>query len=446
MLIGAIPLAILASRPAIGAAAFDPGGVKDLYKHCVGVAEETRRKIPDLVKPIFDLGKVHRRFGLDDNAVACYREGLRLDPRHPEILSEIAFIYSQRINEPAILQEALAACHKALEIAPGYPGVQTRIGMILTHVGGRQRIEESVKAFRAEIENRTADTFTYIMLGKALKDLEMLPEAVIAFREAHRMSPEDTGPLYQLAQVYKAMGQTAEKEEAIRLRRLELQAIEKFTELKKEEQAREVMKKGDNRENQLSWASQTYLDAAETYMAKDLLPEAIFALRAALACQPTVHPIRKILVDAYRKSGAIEEALSECRTAAANDRSPDLLYLFAGLCTERKRYAEAASLLQEVITSAPDQSEAYRELARLILSGHVPGTPERALELAMQAIAKPPSGGAPELAYCYSVLSWAFDRSGNTESAIAALTTAANLDPANPDHQEKLYRLKKRGR
>jgi tetratricopeptide (TPR) repeat protein len=449
ILFAALPPAFLASHPAIGDEPFDPASVKDLYRHCIGVAEETRKKFPDMVKPIFDLGMVHKRFGLDDDAVRCFREGLSIEPAHPEVLAEIAFLYSQRINEPAILEEALASCRKALAIAPNYPGIQTRIGMILSHVGGKENIEAAIDAYRAEIQNRSAEPTTYIMLGKALRDLGLLRESIIAYREANRIAPMDTGPLYQIAQVYRSLAKEAadksDENGVSRLRVLEQEVLAKYNELKKAEENPDDGKKGDNLGNQLIWTAQCYLDAAQTYLQKDMLEESARSLRAALACQPKAHPIRKILIDIYRKAGMIDRALSECRVTVAEDRSPELLFLFAGLCTEKKQFAEAASLLEEVIAKDPDRGEAFCELARIILSGNVAGTPEHALELATQAIGKPPlTGGAPEIASRYSVLSWAFDRTGDRGKAIAALRTAVELDPSNPGHQAKLYKLQQR--
>jgi len=70
--------------------------------------------------------------------------------------------------------EALGAFRERLRISPRDPDLHTRVGLVLFHQG---RLAEAVEEFRKEIQNRTATVMTYLMLGHALRDLRMLPEA-----------------------------------------------------------------------------------------------------------------------------------------------------------------------------------------------------------------------------------------------------------------------------
>ncbi len=399
----------------------DPDQIQDLYGHSVQVAEEIRKRVPFASKPIFDLGEVHQRFGFDDRAIETYREGLRMDPKRPDILSKIGFLISQRDPE-----EALKAYRKALEYNPRYPNARTRIGLIYQHQG---RLEEAVEVFRAEIQNRSGNAVTYLVLGQVLKDLRMFPEAVLSLQEAKQLNPKDRMAYYGLSQVYKLQGRREES----------LKALEKFEELKTQDDihADEVTTKGGNRPEQLKWTAMTYLDAAQTYVDVKMEEEAVRMLRRAILFDPSLSEVRRVLAEILWKSGKVDDALRESLKYLSEKRTAESLFLCAGLCTEKNLFRQAGEYLEESIRLDPRDGGPYRELARLILTKRVPGELSRAQELARLATEKSPTAAGN-----YDVYSWSLYQGGNSLGAFEALSIAARLDPGNESIRNRLERIR----
>src|SRR5262249_49840881 len=158
----------------------------------VKVAEETIRKVPGFAKPLLDLGQVHQRFQFDDRALEVYMLGLRMDPANYGFHSRIGFILSQTHH----IEDALKYYRDAPRLNARAPDLHHRIGLILMHEKGK--LKEAVEEFRAEIQNRTAIPTTYTLLGHALKELQMYPEAIRSYREALRMNADETGASYGL--------------------------------------------------------------------------------------------------------------------------------------------------------------------------------------------------------------------------------------------------------
>ncbi|MGH9363514.1 MAG: tetratricopeptide repeat protein, partial [Thermoanaerobaculia bacterium] len=332
----ALYLSLFPAAAPAGGGAVDPSTIADLYRHSLAVAEETRQKVPGTSKPTFDLGRVHQRFGHDEEAVKLYREGLRMDPRHPEVLSRIGFMLSQ--SGRSSMDEALEAYREALRWDPQIENVHTRIGLILVHQG---RHAEAVEEFRAEIHNRTADSLTYTVLGHALRDLKRFPQALQSYQEALRLNPEERGAHYGLAQVYQLLGRTGE----------EAAAREEFKRLKarEDQDSKEALIRGGNRPEELRRAALTYLDAAGTYLEAEKLDEAERCARAAVSFDPELEAAQRLLLDLFRRAGRADEAIAFAREVLAGKRTPRMLYHLAGLVLARGSAAEAAGLLEEAI-------------------------------------------------------------------------------------------------
>jgi len=405
----------------------DPEKIEHLYEHCIQVAEETRRAAPSYPKTLFDLGEVHERFGFDDRAIETYREGLRMDPEHrdprqPKVLSKIAFLLRQRKQD-----EAAETYRKALEIDPTYPGMHSGIGLIYYHQG---RLKEAVRECREEIHNRTANYLTYHILGQALRDLEKYQPAILSFQEAIRMDPRGREAYYGLWQVYKVLGRRKE----------ELATLEKFSKLKEEEdrQSDEITTKGGDRPKRLHLTALTYLDAAQTYRDLKQPDRTVDALRNCLRFDPSLLDVRRLLAETLRQQGRIDEAIEECQRCLKEKRTPDTLFLLAGLLTLKGLHGQAGSLLEEAIRLDPGMDGAYRELAKLVLKGQIPGGAARGLELARSAAER-----APFIALNYDIYSWALFLSGRPEESMKNLEIAVRLDPANPGVRQRYEQMRK---
>ena len=401
----------------------DPAQITDLYAYNVKVAEETIRKVPGFAKPLLDLGQVHQRFQFDDRAMEAYLQGLRMNPRDYGFHARIGFILSQTNH----IDDALKYFREGLRLYPEAPDLHHRIGLILMHEKGK--LAEAVEEFRLEIQNRTASPTTYTLLGHTLRDLGKFPEAIRSFREALRMNPEETGACYGLSQVYKLMGDRGEEQKA-------LERYEKLK-VKDDEVLREGTKKGGNRDEQLHLTSVTHLDAAQTYLLKDMKEDAEGALRAAIQFNPSQFAVHRMLIEILLKEKKADEAFIESQKLLAKSREEANLFQAAGLYTERRLFEDAGRLLEEAALKEPKEGDVYRELARLILGKRIPGDLARATELARKALER-----SPGEAKNYDVYAWALMQGGNRTAAQDSLEIASRLSPDDEQIRRRLEDLR----
>ena len=118
---------------------------ENLYEYSIAVARRARSLAPrERAQALFNIGAVHERFGMNEKAVAFFREGLKINPVTVDVYLSLAEIYSLTTRG----SEAIKACHMALRYDPAAKGAWTRIGQVLSHM---QRHEDAIEAFRTEI-------------------------------------------------------------------------------------------------------------------------------------------------------------------------------------------------------------------------------------------------------------------------------------------------------
>ncbi len=142
------------------------------------------------------------------------------------------------------------------------------------------------------------------------------------------------------------------------------------------------------------------LSAADSYIGKGDLPNAIQELRQAVNLQPKTVAVRVKLADAYSAIGMPELALDELRRALLFDADDPAVYReLADFYLESGALTEAAGQLREVIRLNPDDTTARVSLGNVY---------------------------------------WNLNR---LDDAADAFNQAARLDPANPVPHERLYKL-----
>ncbi len=398
----------------------DPNAVTDFYAHSLAVAEEAKGKLPGRAQPFFDLGNVHRRFGFDENAIEAFREGLRIDPRQPAIYESIGFLLSQKNR----MQEAIEAYQAALAIGPKRGGPRTRIALIYTHEG---KLDESVAACQEEVKNGTAVADTYFNLGQALLLKKDFAAARQAFKQCSQLNEKHDKVFYGLFQAERGLEHAKEAEEA----------MARFQAIKNEARKKETSspKKKSNREAQLQFTAETYIDVCRTYLHAGLKRDARRAIEGAALFDPENTGAHFQLAEMLREEGAKKEAMERCQKVLQIDpQHPGALFLMAGLSTEEKQFQKSAELLEKLVGLQPGDADAHREYARLALMGKIPQ--ENAFEIALRHAQT--AVDLQKTAANLDILAWALHRSGQEEKAIEALKEALDLDPGNLSIQRRL--------
>jgi tetratricopeptide (TPR) repeat protein len=417
------PGAAAATTP--GAELPDPDSIRDLYAHCIEVAERTRRSVPSHPKPIFDLGHVHRRFGFDDRAIEAYEEGLRRDPRHPEIFERIGFLLSQKNR----MQEAIEAYRAALALDPALGGPRTRIGLNLAHLG---KTDEALIHYRGDVANGSAGAETHYYLGQALLDSKQFAAALASFEECLKLDRGHENAQYGLYQANRGLGRDAEAQAA----------LARFQEIKQSRYGDYVDRSEEksNRAHERRSAAETYLDAGETHLAAKQDAVARYCFEAALRFDPKSADARFILADLLRQSGDAARALREVEQAVSDDpHHVRSLHLLAGLYKESQRLAECAAMLERVIALAPRDADSHCELALALLQGKLRGPDSAALALSYAQKAVELKRSARHL----DVLAFALNANGRRAEAIGALEEAVKLAPGDAALRQRLERVKR---
>jgi hypothetical protein len=101
------------------------------------------------------------------------------------------------------LDEAVAACRKALELKPDLPNAYDILGNTLREQG---RLDEAVAALRKEIELEPAGPLGYYNLGITLKMQGRVDEAVAAYQKAIELKADFAQAHCNLAHIFQRQG------------------------------------------------------------------------------------------------------------------------------------------------------------------------------------------------------------------------------------------------
>ncbi len=417
----------------------------DLYAYSLAVAEKARLKVgTGNARALFAVGRVHERFGLEDNALELYRRVVEMDANIGEVYRRVGFILSQRKDK---MGQAIEAYQQSLRCEPGASGVSTRIGLVLTHQG---RLDEALRALSDEVRAGTADGDTYYNLGQAYALQGKHPDAVDSYKEAIRRMPGSRSAYYSLVQSYRSLQKTAEAEEAQR----------KFLEIKAKEDEETAKAAGtrDNRHEQVRFAAEAWMDAAALFVAEvngskepahraRFTQEFLAAAGEAKRIDPTYLDPHTALVNYYKGRKEWASAVRECEEALkvipGNADVEDSAFQIGGSILEEAAQAPNSAagpdlvlgLFRSVVAANPGHSDAHREIAKVILfrlKDRLDLIPA-ALQHAQKALDLLPT------ARNYDILAYAYFRMGQREKACSILEEGVKH---NPDDEGLANRLR----
>jgi tetratricopeptide (TPR) repeat protein len=249
--------------------------------------------------------------------------------------------------------EAVDAFERSLKIQPAHPRTWQAYGAALVNVG---RHAEGARAWRRCIELSPADS---AVLWRGLGEAELLAgnldAALEALRKAHGLHPEDPSSLFLLGQSLLRAGRA---QEAVRLLQEERAARPRHRTLDML-LGQALLRLGQGRLR--DGAPEEAVDLAEQAVELGSLPPDGLFLAALLA----------------DRAGRRDRAHRWFEAALAAE--PELLRRKheAALALEgEQRYAEAASMLRDILAADPDHAPTLFNLGRLLL---LDGRPDQAI-------------------------------------------------------------------
>ena len=427
-------------------------GEDDLYRYSLAIAERARFFVgKDDPIATYYLGKVHDRFGLEERAIAIYEQVIAQAPETAEAHRDLATILS---NHSERMADAIRHYQQSLTHDPDYPGVRTRIGMLLLHLG---ELDEAHAILREEVERDTADSVTWLHLGQVENLRGSFDKAAANYRKALELDPEMREALYGLARVLRATGDV---EAATK-------ADERFRELKAKDDLRDIeiaKERKDSSEEERRNTALTWLDASQLYLRETrkqgVTDVELWNARARDACanalrfDPTQVAAHRFILDWHLDRNELARATSAARQAvAAIPSHPYFRFELARLITNDVRsenskesegaIAEAIEHLRVAVESAEDFAPAHAELARVILFfQRKPELIREALHHAERALE---ISSMPEPLH-FDLVSMGHFFLGNRDKACAALRKGCETFPHDAGLRARLAKLEGRSR
>jgi tetratricopeptide (TPR) repeat protein len=253
-----------------------------------------------------NLGAALKGKGQLDEAIAEYREALRLQKDYPTAHRNLG----NALSDKGRLDEAIAEYREALRLKPDLAEAHYNLGNALRDKG---RLEEAIAEFREALRLQMDYAEAHNNLGDALRGKGQLDEAIAEHREALRLKPDLAEAHCNLGIALRGKGQLDEAirhyEEALRLK------------------------------PDLAGAHNNLGNALRD---KGRLDEAIAEFREALRLQMDYPIAHSNLGDALRDKGQLDEAIAEYREALRLNKDHRKTHCNLGLALEQKgRFAEA---------------------------------------------------------------------------------------------------------
>ncbi|MCW8130244.1 MAG: tetratricopeptide repeat protein [Planctomycetota bacterium] len=149
---------------------------------------------PDSWPAHYNLASEYAHDGRAEDALAHYREAIRVRPNDPTNLNNMACVYLGVGKVP----EAIEAFTQARAFAPADVEIRTNLGYALLRAG---KLEEARAEFEGVAQDHPAYALALAGLGEALSKLDRLEESAEAFRKALRHNPELFDARYGLGMV-----------------------------------------------------------------------------------------------------------------------------------------------------------------------------------------------------------------------------------------------------
>jgi len=173
---------------------------------------------PDSVWVRQAAGEAHEIQQHYDLAIAEYRKVIALEPNRPGIHFRLGRTLLSRPGEPGFSEEALREFQREYELDPTNSRAAYEIGEIYRKSG---QLEKAGELFAIAVRNQPDFEEGQIGLARVLIELNRPAQALEHLQQAVRVDPENEVARYQLALVYKALGNAeAHAKELEQFRRL----------------------------------------------------------------------------------------------------------------------------------------------------------------------------------------------------------------------------------
>jgi Flp pilus assembly protein TadD len=154
-----------------------------IYKNGDQVWNDTIKKNPGCWMAYNNLGISLARQGKVEEAIAQYREALRLKPDYVEAHMNLGL----KLSGQGKLEEAIAQYREALRLVPGFTGAHYDLGVALARQG---KFQEAIVQYCEVLRLKPDYAEARNAWGVALAEQGKVEEAIVQYREALRLKPD----------------------------------------------------------------------------------------------------------------------------------------------------------------------------------------------------------------------------------------------------------------
>jgi len=145
--------------------------------------QKTADAFPGNAVAQYNLAIMLARAGRPDEAIARYREALRLKPDYFEARNNLG----EALAGAGRWTEAIDQYREALRLDPGYAMIHVNLGDALLHLG---RLDEAIASYEEGVRVEPDSPNAYFQLGAALVRAGRAPEAIAVFENLLQLSPD----------------------------------------------------------------------------------------------------------------------------------------------------------------------------------------------------------------------------------------------------------------
>jgi protein O-mannosyl-transferase len=178
-------------------------GQSRVYKDQETLWRDTLAKNPGAWMAYHNLGGILEQKGRDEEAMAAYRQALRLKPDHADVHNNMGNILARQGR----VDDAIASYRESLRLLPEQPEAHSNLGVALA---GQGRFDDATAHYREALRQRPHFASAHINLGNALVQQGRPAEALASYEIARAIDPDDASAHYNLGNALLAVGRRDE--------------------------------------------------------------------------------------------------------------------------------------------------------------------------------------------------------------------------------------------
>lgn len=275
----------LTDREKYGVLAFHARAVEKNPERAIGYLKTLIALYPDDPLSHLNLGRTYIQMGRVPEALAEYKEAIRIDPRLVLAYANLGATYLYQMGD---VPSALPVCQKILQLDPGNAWAQDCLGWSYF---AKNELPQAQAAFEKAVAANPQGMLSRYRLAHTHRLQGHYQQAIETLQQIQKVDPSETSVFYDMGVVYERMGDRQKARESFTRYRHELETQWKKTlhepgtqlalaatsaRLGNTERARQMLRKA------MAKAPQLHLEAAEVFSLLDEKKEAVDQLELAV--------------------------------------------------------------------------------------------------------------------------------------------------------------------